>query len=169
YAAFDAHELGNNHAYVYRTSDYGRSWTRISNGLPDSSVEVVREDPDHAGLLFAGTLSAGLYYSRDDGAHWQALHANLPGGVSVMDLTFVPASHSLVLATHGRGIWVLDNLRPIEDYDAAIAKAPLHVFPASSGTLLYASGSNGVGPSAFVAPNAPTGTMISYFLAKALK
>ncbi len=169
YAAFDAHELGNNRAYVYRTSDYGRSWTRISNGLPDSSVEVVREDPDHAGLLFAGTLSAGLYYSRDDGAHWQALHANLPGGVSVMDLTFVPASHSLVLATHGRGIWVLDNLRPIEDYDAAIAKAPLHVFPASSGTLLHASGSNGVGPSAFVAPNAPTGTVISYFLAKALK
>ncbi len=169
YAAFDAHELGDDQPYVYRTTDYGKSWTRITRGLPDSSVEVVREDPDHAGLLFAGTLSAGLYVSLDDGARWQPLHANLPGGIAVMDITFAPAQHSLLLATHGRGIWVLDNLRPIEHYDAAVAKAPLHAFPASPGTLLYAARTNGAGPSAYVAPNAPTGAAISYSLAKAIK
>ena len=169
YAAFDAHELGNDQPYVYRTTDYGKSWTRITGGLPHSSVEVVREDPDEAGLLFAGTLSAGLYYSRDDGAEWHSLRANLPDGLSVMDVAFAPAQHSLLLATHGRGIWVLDNLRPVEQSDAAATAAALHVFSASPGTLLYATRSNGVGPGAFVAPNAPTGVVISYSLAKAIK
>ncbi len=168
YAAFDGHLLGNDRPYAYRTTDYGRSWQRISAGLPKASVMVVREDPDQAGLLFAGTMR-GLYFSRDDGAHWQPLHANLPRGVAVYDLTFVRASDSLVLATHGRGLWVLDNLLPVAQYDASIAKAPLHVFPASPGTLLHASHSNGVGPSAYRAPNASSGALISYTLAKALK
>ena len=168
YAAFDAHLLGNDRAYVYRTTDYGRSWQRISAGLPDASVLVVREDPDQAGLLFAGTMR-GLYVSRDDGAHWQPLHANLPRGVAVFDLTFVRASDSLVLVTHGRGLWVLDNLRPVGAYVAADAKAPLHVFPAAPGILLHASHTNGVGPSAYRAANAPGGAVISYTLARAIK
>ena len=169
YATFDAHELGNDRPYVYRTADYGRHWTPITNGLPQSSVEVVREDPDHAGLLFAGTLSAGLYVSFDDGAHWRPLHANLPRGLSVWDLTFAPDHRGLLLATHGRGIWVLDNLRPLEQYDTAVAHAPFHVFTASPGVLFYATRTNGVGPSAFRAPNAPLGAVISYRLAKAIK
>ena len=169
YAAFDAHELGNDKAYVYRTTDYGRHWTSITKGLPGSSVEVVREDPHRAGLLFAGTLSDGLYVSRDDGAHWKPLHANLPRGLSVMDLTFAPQQRGLLLATHGRGIWVLDDLRPVEEYDASVASAPFHVFTASPGVLLYSAFTNGVGPSAFRAQNAPSGAVISYRLAKAIK
>jgi photosystem II stability/assembly factor-like uncharacterized protein len=169
YAAFDAHELGNDAPYVYRTTDYGRRWTKLTAGLPQSSVEVVREDPYHAGLLFAGTLSAGLYVSVDDGAHWQPLRADLPRGISVMDLTFAPGSHGLLLATHGRGIYVLDDLRPVEDYDAQVARAPFHVFGATPGVLLYTTYTNGGGPSAYLAPNATTGAVISYRLAKALK
>jgi photosystem II stability/assembly factor-like uncharacterized protein len=169
YAAFDGHEIGNDAPYVYRTTDYGRHWTRINSGLPNSSVEVVAEDPNHAGLLFAGTISAGLYVSFDDGGHWQPLHANLPHGLSVWDLTFAPDHRGLLLATHGRGIWVLDNLRPLEQYDTALANAPFHAFSASPGVLLYRTHTNGVGPSAFLAPNAPTGAVISYHLSKALK
>ncbi len=169
YAAFDGHEIGNDAPYVFRTTDYGKHWTRITNGLPDSSVEVAAEDPNHAGLLFAGTISAGLYVSFNDGAHWQPLHANLPRGLSVWDVNFAPDHRGLLLATHGRGIWVLDNLRPLEQYSAAAMRAPLHVFSASAGVQLYHSYTNGVGPSGYVAPNAPTGAMISYHLAKALK
>jgi photosystem II stability/assembly factor-like uncharacterized protein len=169
YAAFDGHEIGNDAPYVYRTTDYGRHWTRITNGLPESSVEVVREDPNRPGLLFAGTISAGLYVSFDDGGHWQPVHANLPRGLSVWDLTFAPDHRGLLLATHGRGIWVLDNLRPIEQYSAAVARAPFHAFTASPGVLLYRVHTNGVGPSAYRAPNAPTGAVISYHLAKAIQ
>ena len=169
YAAFDAHELGDDHPYLYRTTDYGKRWTRITQGLPLSSVEVVREDPHHAGLLFAGTLSAGVYVSFDDGAHWQPLHANLPRGLSVWDLTFAPDHRGLLLATHGRGIWALDNLRPLEQYDAAVARAPFHVFTSAPGVLLYTRNTNGVGPGAFVASNAPLGALISYRLVKAIK
>ncbi|MGC8521811.1 MAG: WD40/YVTN/BNR-like repeat-containing protein [Steroidobacteraceae bacterium] len=169
YAAFDGHEIGNDAPYVYRTTDYGKHWTRITRGLPESSVEVVAEDPNHAGLLFAGTISSGLYVSFDDGGHWQPLHANLPRGLSVWDLTFAPDHRGMLLATHGRGIWVLDNLRPLEQYSAAVAHAPFHVFTAAPGVLLYETHTNGVGPSAYVAPNAPTGAVITYHLAKALK
>ncbi len=168
YAAFDGHELGNDAPYVYRTTDYGKHWTRITNGLPQSSVEVVAEDPNRAGLLFAGTISAGVYVSFDDGAHWQALHANLPRGLSVWDLTFAPDHRGLLLATHGRGIWVLDNLRPLEQYGAA-ARSPFHVFSASAGVLLYTRHANGLGPSAFLAPNAPLGAVISYRLARPIR
>jgi hypothetical protein len=93
----------------------------------------------------------------------------LPRGLSVWDLTFAPDHRGLLLATHGRGIWVLDNLRPIEQYSAVVARAPFHAFTASPGVLLYRVHTNGVGPSAYRAPNAPTGAVISYHLAKTIK
>ncbi len=167
YAAFDAHLLGDTRAYAYRTDNYGKSWHKITDGLPDASVLVVREDPNHGGLLFAGTLQ-GLYYSRDDGGHWQPLKANLPTA-SVFDLQFVKSLHSLVLATHGRGLWVLDNLRPVEDFSPALADESFHLFPAASGILLYSSHTNGIDPSGYRAPNAPTGAVFSYYLKLELK
>ena len=100
-----------------------------------------------AGLLFAGTISAGLYVFSDNGVHWQPLRANLPSGVSVMDLTSAPGAHSLVLATHGRGVWVLDDLRPVEEYDAQTAREPFHVFSASPGMLLNTTPTNRASPS----------------------
>ncbi len=167
FVAFDAHELGNNRPYVFKTDNYGRSWHRLTNGLPDSSVLVVRQDPNDANLLMAGTMQ-GLYYSLNGGHHWQRLHANLTTS-PVMDLQFVKPLHSLVLATHGRGMWVLDTLRPIEQFDHAVAREPFHLFSPSAGYELYASHTNSVGPAHYRAPNAPTGVVISYYLKKALK
>ncbi|EQD46405.1 glycosyl hydrolase, BNR repeat-containing protein, partial [mine drainage metagenome] len=125
FAAFDAHELGNNHPYVFRTDNYGRSWHRITRGLPDASVLVVRQDPNDASLLMAGTMQ-GLYYSQDGGRLWRPLHANLTTA-AVFDLQFVKPLHSLVLATHGRGMWILDNLRPIEELTPVVARQPFHL------------------------------------------
>lgn len=166
FAAFDAHELGNNHPYVFRTDNYGRSWHRITRGLPDASVLVARQDPNDPNLLMAGTMR-GLYYSINGGRFWKPLHANLTTS-PVFDLQFVKPLHSLVLATHGRGMWILDNLRPIEELTPAVAREPFHLFHPSNGYILYASHTNGVGPAHFRGPNAPTGVVISYYLKAAL-
>ncbi len=167
FAAFDAHELGNNRPYVFQTDNYGRSWHRITRGLPDASVLVVRQDPNDPHLLMAGTMR-GLYYSQNGGRLWKPLHANLTTA-AVFDLQFVKPLHSLVLATHGRGMWILDNLRPIEELTPGVARETFHLFHASAGYILYASHTNGVGPSHFRGPNATTGVVISYYLKKALK
>jgi photosystem II stability/assembly factor-like uncharacterized protein len=168
YVAFDGHELGNNRPYVYRTTDYGRSWRAIDRGLPhDASTLVVREDPDHPGFLAAGTM-IGVYYSRNDGRSWHRLGANLPT-MSVWDLKFVGHPDSLVLATHGRGLWVLDDLRPLVDFNRTIAREPFHLFPAAPGTLFY---TNDIGDPAapfYKAPNAPIGVILSYYLAHGSK
>ncbi|EQD34102.1 glycosyl hydrolase, BNR repeat-containing protein, partial [mine drainage metagenome] len=132
YLSFDAHELGNNRPYVYRTSNYGRSWHRIDRSLPqNSSVLVVREDPNDRGFLVAGTMT-GVYYSHDHGAHWHPLTANLPT-LPVWDLKFVHHPDSLVLASHGRGLWVLDNLKPLEAFTHQVAQSPFTLFKTQPG------------------------------------
>ncbi|MHB8424666.1 MAG: WD40/YVTN/BNR-like repeat-containing protein, partial [Gammaproteobacteria bacterium] len=165
YVAFDAHELGNDHPYIYRTDNYGKSWHPITAGLPgNASVLVVREDPKLRGFLMAGTMT-GLYYSRDDGGHWQQVTANLPT-MPVWDLKFVKATSSLVVASHGRGIWVLDNLRPLEELTAGVEREPFHLFTAAPGTLFYHRYVRGPAIPYYSAPNAPTGVGISYYLRK---
>jgi photosystem II stability/assembly factor-like uncharacterized protein len=106
------------HPYVYRTTDYGRHWTEISDGLPrDQYIESVRQDPNQSNLLFAGT-SATVYFSVDEGRHWQPLTLGLPA-VRVNDLEIQPQQHAVVLATYGRGFWVLDDLQFLEQVGAA--------------------------------------------------
>lgn len=164
YAAYDAHMLGNNRPYAYVTHDYGKHWHKITRGLPDASVMVVGEDPDHRGLLFAGTLR-GLYYSLDGGKRWEHLDANLPVSTPVFDLAFAKRTHSLVIATHGSGLWVLDNLRPIEGFDASVAKQAFHLFKPSIGILLERKArGHSPGPGHYRAPNAPAGVVVSYYL-----
>jgi photosystem II stability/assembly factor-like uncharacterized protein len=107
------------HPYVYKTTDYGKHWTEITAGLPeDQYVESVRQDPDDSNLLFAGT-SATAYFSLDGGQQWQPLTLNLPA-VRVNDVEIQPQQHAVVLATFGRGFWVLDNLPFLEQ----VASAP---------------------------------------------
>ena len=99
--------------YVYKTTDYGKHWTALTTGLPaDQYVESVRQDPNDANLLVAGT-SATAYYSQDGGAHWQPLTLNLPP-VRVNDVEIQPEQHAVVLATFGRGFYVLDDLQLLE-------------------------------------------------------
>jgi photosystem II stability/assembly factor-like uncharacterized protein len=106
------------HPYLYRTTDYGRHWTEISAGLPqDQYIESVRQDPDDSSLLIAGTSST-VYFSLDEGEHWQSLTLKLPA-VRVNDVEIQAQQHAIVLATYGRGFWVLDDLQFLEQLGAA--------------------------------------------------
>lgn len=111
--------------YLLQTTDYGASWKRIVNGIdPQHFVRVVRADPVRAGLLFAGTEN-GLYWSFDDGQHWQRFQSNLPL-TPITDLTIKDGD--LIVATQGRSFWILDDIEPIRAWSADIEQAPLHVF-----------------------------------------
>src|SRR6266567_4515531 len=123
YISVDLHELDDLDPYIFKTTDFGRSWKRISEGLPRSPlgfVHVVREDPERRGMLFAGTAS-GVYVTLDDGGHWAPLQANLPHA-PISWITLQPRFHDLVVATYGRGIWILDDISPLED--PALTGAP---------------------------------------------
>ena len=168
YLAFDAHMLDDNHPYVYKTDDYGQTWTKITEGLPtDTPAVVVREDPNQRGLLVLGT-ETGLFYSRDRGDHWMPLKANFPT-VPVWDLKFVKNPRDLVVATHGRGIFVLDDIRPLEEYTPEIAKSDFHLFSAGPGTLFHHWTADEGQGYAYKAPNAPKGVVVDYFLKSKIK
>lgn len=127
YVAVDRHRLDDYHAYIYRTHDAGRNWQLVADGIPDGSfVNVVREDQFQRGLLFAGT-EKGIEVSFDDGDHWQSLQLNLPVS-SVRDL--VVHGEDLVVGTHGRGIWILDDISPLRQRAQADASR--------GGAFLYA-------------------------------
>ena len=126
--------------YIFRTTDYGRTWTRIVNGIrADDYVHAVREDPTRRGLLYAATQH-GVYISYDDGARWQSLRLNMPD-VPVADL--IVEGNELVIGTHGRGFWVLDNIAPLRQATSRVLAADAHLYaPASavrSGTPLQIS------------------------------
>ncbi|TME88541.1 MAG: glycosyl hydrolase [Chloroflexi bacterium] len=111
--------------YLFKTKDYGRTWTKITSGIPgDDFTRVIREDPAKKGLLYAGT-ETGAYVSFDDGGRWQRLGGNLPV-VPIHDL--VIKDDDLVLGTHGRAFWVLDDLQPLRQYGAQVARAKAHLF-----------------------------------------
>jgi photosystem II stability/assembly factor-like uncharacterized protein len=117
--------LGDVAPYIFRTTDFGRTWTKIVNGIrADAYVHAVREDPVVRGLLYAATQH-GVYISWDDGAHWQSLSLNLPD-VPVADL--VVEKNELVIGTHGRGFWVLDNIAPLRQANARVLASDVHLF-----------------------------------------
>ncbi|MGH8318812.1 MAG: WD40/YVTN/BNR-like repeat-containing protein [Steroidobacteraceae bacterium] len=167
YVAFDAHQQEDNRPYVYATTDYGHSWRSIGAGLPtdNGSVMVVRPDPKDSQVLAAGTLR-GVWISRDDGRHWNQLRSNLPT-MPVYDLKFVRGD--LVLATHGRGLWVLDHFAPVAELDPdAVPKQLKLLTPRAGIEYLRWRRGEGAEPS-FVTPNAPDGVVIDYSLPKTLK
>ena len=129
YVAVDVSRAGDYTPYFYRTHDFGKTWTRISNGLPvnepsASFARVIRADPKRAGLLVAGTES-GMYVSFDDGDNWQSLQLNLPN-TSYRDITF--AGNDLVVGTYGRGIWILDDYAVLRQMTPAVAAEAVHLF-----------------------------------------
>jgi photosystem II stability/assembly factor-like uncharacterized protein len=163
YAAVDRHRLDDARPHVYRTRDGGKSWNQITNGIPaDQSVNVVRADPVRAGLLYAGT-ERGIHVSFDDGDHWQSLQKNLPV-TSVRDLTLHDAD--VVIATHGRGFWILDDVSALRQLDAKVESANAWLFapapafrvrrPAFTGTPLPKDEP--------MAANPPDGACIDYTL-----
>jgi photosystem II stability/assembly factor-like uncharacterized protein len=125
YAAVDAHKLDNFKPYIYKTADFGKSWTLLINGLPETSyVHAVREDPKRKGMLYAGT-ETGIFVSFDDGAHWQTLQLNLPT-TPVHDM--IIHDDDLLVATHGRAFWSLDNIDPLRQMNAGITKEDARLF-----------------------------------------
>jgi photosystem II stability/assembly factor-like uncharacterized protein len=125
YAAVDRHRLDDYEPYIYRTHDFGKTWKEITSGISAPAfVNAVREDPVRKGLLYAGT-ELGVYVSFDDGDHWQPLQLNLPVA-SVRDL--VVKGNDLVVATHGRAFWVLDDVSPLRTLDTKVTSTAAHLF-----------------------------------------
>ena len=145
YAAVCRYLLGDFAPYIYRTDDFGKTWTRLTDGANgiarDEPTRVVREDPDRAGLLYAGT-EFGIYISFDNGGRWQPFQLNLP----VTPVTDIKIAHQdLVLSTQGRSFWILDNLTPLHQLSDAVAAAPAHLFKPRQAVRTSARGGRGGG------------------------
>jgi photosystem II stability/assembly factor-like uncharacterized protein len=127
YLAAEDHKLGDRAPYLYVTRDFGAHWSPIVSNLPrDSYVRMVREDPKRAGLLFAGTETA-LWYSLDAGAHWDSLQNNL-AHAPIYDFVVQPRFDDLVVATHGRGVWILDDIAALQQWTPQTASERAHLF-----------------------------------------
>jgi photosystem II stability/assembly factor-like uncharacterized protein len=165
YVAVDRHRLDDRHPYIYRTHDFGKTWTMIASGIPDDSwVNTVREDPMLDHLLYAGTRT-GVFVSFDDGDHWQSLQTNLPR-TGVNDL--LVHGNDLIAATQGRSIWILDDVSPLRQLDASsLSAGPILMKPATAIRIAKNENKDTPLPPEFpTTPNPPTGALIDYFLAK---
>ncbi|HEU0038312.1 MAG TPA: glycosyl hydrolase, partial [Verrucomicrobiae bacterium] len=165
YVAIDRHKLDDYRPYAFKTADYGKSWSKITTGLPENSyVHAVKEDPKRKGLLFAGTEN-GIYVSFDDGAHWQSLKLNLPT-TPIHDLTV--KNDDLVVATHGRAFWILDDISPLRQMNATTASEDAHLYqPATA--IRYRGPGFALPATVPVGANPPSGVIIDYFLKSAPK
>jgi photosystem II stability/assembly factor-like uncharacterized protein len=163
YASVDRHQLQDFDPYIYRTRDTGKTWQRITTGLPAGVyVHAVKEDPMRQGLLIAGT-ERGVFVSFDDGDHWQTLQLNLPV-TSMRDFEFY--GNDLVVATHGRGFWVIDDISPLRQVNDAVIRADAHLFKPADAAIYDQGGDNGTPlqkdePQAL---NPANGAMIDYYL-----
>jgi photosystem II stability/assembly factor-like uncharacterized protein len=168
YVAVDFHEVENNKPYVFKTHDGGKTWTSISAGLPqDDPARVVRENPNHKGFLVLGT-DTGLYYSSDDGGRWTQIKSNFPT-VPIYDIKFIKKSHDVVVATHGRGLFVLDDITPLEENGAELARNDFHLFPVLPAVNWHNWSKHGFASGGYVAPNPLNGAVITYWLPKEIK
>jgi photosystem II stability/assembly factor-like uncharacterized protein len=167
YVAATRYKLQDNHPYLYKTSDYGKTWTKIVNGIPDSDfTRVIREDPERPWLLYAGT-ETGAYVSLDDGAHWQSLKIGLPV-VPVHDLMIKEGD--LIAATHGRGFWILDNAALLRQLDAASLSDRVHLFTPRTAIRFRQNASLAAGFGSEVSgtgENPPAGVQIPFYLVDA--
>ncbi len=163
YAAIDRHRLDDYRPYIYRTRDGGNTWTAIAGGIPDGSfVNAVREDPARRGLLYAGT-ERGVYVSFDDGGNWQPLQLNLPV-TSIRDIAV--HGDDLVVATHGRAFWVLDDITPLRQLADATASGGVYLFAPATARRVRPGNEEGT-PLPLDEPqadNAPVGLYVDYYL-----
>jgi photosystem II stability/assembly factor-like uncharacterized protein len=166
YAAVDRHRMEDYRPYLYRTRDFGKTWTQVATGIPETSfLNAIREDPARKGLLFAAT-ELGVYFSFDDGDHWQSLQLNLPVS-SMRDL--VVHGDDLVVATHGRGFWVLDDITPLRQIDAKAAAAEALLYKPAKAIRLTPEQFTGT-PFPVEEPkakNPPNGAVIDYYFKSA--
>ena len=165
YASVSRFRINDNHPYIYRTHDGGKTWKLITAGLPDfGPVDTVREDPVRKGLLFAGTENS-VWVSFDDGDHWQSLQLNLPH-TSMRDLWI--HDNDLIVATHGRSFWILDDITPLREVAGLAGITGAHLFtPAPAFRIQRDTNTDTpVPPDEPAAVNPPAGVVIDYYLAQ---
>lgn len=162
----DHHRSDDYRPYVFMTTDYGKSWKSLAGGLPqDDYVKVVRQDPRNPDLLYAG-MEHGIFASLDRGETWASIANNLPP-VSVRDIRVHPREGDLVIGTHGRGAWILDDIRPLQDW-ARAGDAQEHLFPVRDATRWHMHGRlEAQGTRRYRAPNPEYGAYINLFVAEA--
>lgn len=163
FAAIDRHRLDDLKPYIYVTRDSGKSWQQITSGIPEGSyVNVIREDPVRRGLLYAGT-ETGMFVSFNDGAEWQPLKLNMPT-VPVRDIKVHDAD--LVIATHGRSFWILDDVTPLRQASAEVANSAAYLFKPETAWRVRPGSDEGTPLPAEVAAgeNPPDGAILDYYL-----
>jgi photosystem II stability/assembly factor-like uncharacterized protein len=163
FAAVDRHRLEDLHAYLYRTRDFGKSWQQASSGIPEGSfLNCVREDPVRKGLLYACT-EKGVYISFDDGDSWESLQLNMPT-TSIRDL--LVHGDDLVIATHGRSLWILDDATPLREMSAQVSAADLWLFKPATAYRVRPGSDQGtpVPRDEALAENPPNGAVLDYWL-----
>ncbi|MGE0456132.1 MAG: hypothetical protein AB7O37_22715 [Vicinamibacteria bacterium] len=170
WVAFDRHMFDDSAPHVFLTRDFGRTFTRVGAGLPSLGyVHVLRQDPKNPKLVYAGT-DLGLYASWDEGRSFQALRGkNLPAAMPVHDVLIHPRENDLILGTHGRALWILDDATPLQQLDPAAPPASrlFDVRPGLRFPLRFTR--YGVGDKAFKGANPPSGALIHYSLAESLE
>ncbi|UOY06347.1 hypothetical protein L0P88_20795 [Muricauda sp. SCSIO 64092] len=168
FVTVDHHRMDDFRPYAFMTTDYGRTWTKITEGLPqDDYVKVVRQDPINPNLLYAG-MEHGIYASWDKGRSWAKINNNLPN-VSVRDLRIQPRDRDLIVGTHGRGAWILDDIRPIQEMADTEGKSS-HLFPVRRATLWHMFWRiENLGDRHYKAKNPDYGANINFYLANSEK
>lgn len=164
YVAVQRHKMDDFTPYIFKTNDFGKTWTSITNGIPKNVyVHAVRVDPKRKGLLYAGT-ERGVYASFDDGTNWQSLQLNLPMA-PVNDL--IIKNNDLAVATHGRSFWILDDLSPLQQWQDSVKNADVHLFtPSAANHTTFPASFFGGGNAG---QNPPAGAVFYYFLKNEIK
>jgi hypothetical protein len=166
WATFDGHRSGDFTPYVYRTTDFGRTWTKMTAGIADGhAVRTIHEFPGNGGVVFAGTEFA-LFVSVDTARTWRKFAANLPT-TRYDDILVHPRTKDLILGTHGRAIWILDDASPIAGWTRAVASRPAHLFPIRPAALFqYWEDFSNWAQGEYAGENPRDGALMSYTLAR---
>jgi photosystem II stability/assembly factor-like uncharacterized protein len=171
YVSVDFHQVDNRDPYIYKTTDYGKTWKSIASNIPKSPlsyVHVVREDPFRRGMLYAGTENA-LYVSFDDGGRWEPLQSKLPHA-PVYWLTVQPHFHDLVVGTYGRGFYILDDVTPLEQLTDAVRSSGVQLFEPRPAYRFRSVARPNLAPSGGASgKNPPYGALINYWLKEPVK
>jgi photosystem II stability/assembly factor-like uncharacterized protein len=162
YLTFDGHRNDDYKSHVYVSDDYGEHWRSIAAGLPDWSVNAIVEHPRAPNLLFVGN-EVGVYFSAERGETWMRLKNNLPT-VPVDDIVVHPRENDLILGTHGRSIWILEDITPLEHLTDEVLASSAHVFPVRPATMYSLKGGWPFKGANYAAPNPPYGAVIRYYL-----